>query len=318
MTEKKRAYLLINTGSPAAPTPEAVRSYLIEFLTDPEIMGMPKFFRELLVRRIIAPTRAPKSAERYQQVWLPEGAPLVIYTEGLARELARLSGTPVYVGMRYEPGSVERALRRAAEEGVTELLSQPLFPQYATSSFRTAAEHVRTIYNRMKPPFRLVERGFFFDNPHYVRAMAEQVEMANLAPGTHLITSYHGLPLSQAKPYYGDPARDYPAQCRRTTALLMAEPEVRRVASSCEVTYQSRFGFCWLTPELKTRLRALPHEGVKRVAVICPTFVADCLETIEEVGIQGRKLFMEAGGEQFTLISSPNASPTLAAAFLAE
>lgn len=312
----KRAHLIINTGSPRSLDVADVREYLSTFLTDPAVMGMPKMLRHLLVKRIIAPTRAPKSAERYRQIWLPEGSPLVVYGEQLRAEMERLSGSPVYLAMRYEEGSVERALLRAAEEGVTELISQPLYPHFASSSFGTVAHFVREEYERLRPPYKLQERGTFYRHPLYIRSLVEQVLAADLEPGVHLIFSFHGIPLSQVRPFRNDPERDYPSQCREMMRLLLEQPEVKELIGSSELAYQSRFGFRWLTPELTKRLAALPAEGHRRVAVICPSFVTDCLETIQEVGIQGRDLFLASGGESLTLISCPNASTSLAEALL--
>lgn len=311
-----QAYLITNTGSPQTPTTADVRTYLTDFLTDPAIMGMPYLIRQMVVRWLIVPRRAPKSAERYRHIWLPEGSPLQVYARQLAREMEQLSGKRVYVAMRYERRTVSAALRQAASEGVTELISQPLFPHYASSSFGSMEAFIRREYDRLRPPFRLVERGPFYDHPLFIRALAEQVAAAGLSPGTHLIVSYHGLPLSQVKPFVGDLPHDYPAQCSRTTELLLQEQEVRAVVGSHEQVYQSRFGHHWLTPELTKRLKALPSEGVKRVAVICPAFVADCLETVEEVGLGARDLFLDSGGQDFTLIPCPNASPTLARALV--
>ena len=308
-------YLLTNTGSPRSCCVEDVGQYLRTFLTDPAIMGMPYLLRQLLVRGIIVPKRAPKSAKRYRQIWLPEGSPLVVYGHQLAEELSRLSGRPTYLAMRYEEGSVDRALRQAEADGVTELISQPLYPQYATSSFGSARDFVRRRYEALQPSYKLTERGPFYDHPDFIRSLAERVGETGLSPETHLLLSFHGLPLSQVKPYLGDPERDYTYQCRRTMELLLECPEVSPLRSH-ELVYQSRFGHRWLTPELTKRLVALPDEGVKRVAVLCPSFVADCLETIEEVGIDGRRTFLEAGGEELTLIPCPNGSSTLACALL--
>lgn len=311
----KTGYLLTNTGSPCSCRVEDVREYLETFLTDPAVMGMPYLLRQLLVRGVIAPTRAPKSAERYRQIWLPEGAPLKVYSRQLADEIERLSGAPAYVAMRYEEGSVERALRQAEADGVTELISQPLYPHFASSSFGTVQDFVRRTYDRLRLGYQLIERGPFYDHPLFIRSLAEQIASAELPADTHLIFSFHGIPLSQVKPYAGDPERDYPYQCRRTMELLQEQPEVRRLRS-CELVYQSRFGHRWLAPELIKRLAALPTEGTKSVAVICPSFVADCLESLEEVGLQGRELFLRSGGDRLTLVSCPNGSSTLARALL--
>lgn len=308
-------YLLTNTGSPRSCCVEDVGQYLRTFLTDPAIMGMPYLLRQLLVRGIIVPKRAPKSAKRYRQIWLPEGSPLVVYSRQLAEELSRLSGCPTYLAMRYEEGSVDRALRQAEEDGVTELISQPLYPQYASSSFGSASDFVRRRYEALRPSYKLTERGPFYDHPDFIRSLAEQVAGVGLSPETHLLLSFHGLPLSQVKPYLSDPERDYTYQCRRTMELLLECPEVPPLRSH-ELVYQSRFGHRWLTPELTKRLAALPGEGVRRVAVLCPSFVADCLETLEEVGIDGRRIFHEVGGEELTLIPCPNGSPTLARVLL--
>lgn len=310
------AILLINTGSPASTEVRDVRSYLTHFLTDPRIIGLPELPRQLLVRGIIAPFRAPASARKYAMIYTEEGSPLVFLTERLARKMQELGGCRVYTCMRYTPGSVRAALELAQAEGIRHLSLIPLFPHYAISSWETAVEYAREVHRELSSPIRLEVVRPYYDDPLYIRALAEKVVEAT-TPGTHLVVSFHGIPLYQVRPYADDPARDYVGQTDTTLRLLSEHPLLRELNLSIEKAYQSRFGHNkWLSPSTLSRLTALPGEGTKRVAVICPGFVCDSLETIWEIDIEAKEQFRKAGGEELTFIPCPNDSTLMARSLL--
>lgn len=304
-----RAILLINTGSPKSLETKEVRNYLTDFLTDRRIIGLPQPFRNILVHGIIAPSRAPKSRDKYAQIWRPEGSPLQILTEALATRIESESGIATFVAMRYNRGSLEGAYQRITTQGFTEVVLVPLFPHYAMSSYESAVAHAMEVHQQGSYPFALHCVAPYFSHPLYIEALLEQVERF-ATPDGHLLFSYHGIPLYQNKAYAGIPQKDYPYQCGETTRLVTTHPRFKAMNLSYEICYQSRFGHNrWLTPTLESRMKALAKEGKKHVSVICPSFVCDCLETSWEVGIDLKEQFAKL---QLTLIECPNDSLTMA------
>ena len=313
-----KGLLLVNTGSPDSPATKDVRRYLSEFLTDPRVMDMPALPRHLLVRGIIAPLRAPKSAEKYRHIFTPEGKPLLLSeTEKLARLMSQKGSLPVYVAMRYGRPAVAEAFRKAETDGVTELKVIPMFPQYAMSSFETAAERVFSEYTRLRPPFELTFARPYYSHPLLIEAFAERIA-AYAEPGDLVLCSYHGVPLSQVKPYADDPDRDYPSQTEETTRLLARHPLLKGLNLTLETVYQSRFGNGkWTLPNTQTTLLRLRDEGRKRVVVVCPGFLCDNLETVYEIGVEGRELFEKGrAGASLVFVPSPGASEALAGCLL--
>lgn len=302
------AILLINTGSPRSTRVSDVRHYLSHFLYDPRIIGMPAPLRWLLVKGVIAPFRAASSARKYRTIYTEEGSPLVTLTEKLARRMADLGGAGVYTCMRYHRGSTRAALDQAVADGNHRITLIPLFPHYAMSSWESAVEHVRDIHRAHYPFLDLKVVRPYYDAPLYIDALAKNIA-AVAEPHTHLLVSLHGLPLSQVRPYSGDPGRDYVSQTDTTVELLAQHPLIQALDLTIEKSYQSRFGPTrWLSPGTRVRLSELPHEGVRRVAVVCPGFVCDCLETLWEINIDGRAVFEKAGGDHLTFIPCPNDS----------
>ena len=313
--EIQRGILLLNTGTPIAPTAHEVQRYLGDFLTDHRVMQLPSLLRTLLVRGLIAPLRGPISAKRYQQIWQDEGSPLLTYTEQLAEKVARYSSLPTFVGMRYNRDSIQRALAQAVAQGVEELTLVPLFPHYAMSSFESAVAYSYALAKEQYPDLSLQCLAPYALRPEYITLLAEQV--ARYAPvDSHLLLSYHGIPLKQSAPYEGDPEKDYRYQCQQMTQLLIEHPLVTPLGLSHEVAFQSRFGTTkWLTPPTDRRIRELPREGVRQVTLLCPSFVCDNLETLWEIDIEERKNFHAAGGDSLTLIPCLNDSATVAQLF---
>lgn len=309
----KRAILLINTGSPESLEVRDVRSYIEDFLTDERVMNIPTLVRIPLVKGIIAPRRASKSRDKYALIWEEGGSPLVLRTEELAKEVKRISDTPTLVAMRYNRGSVRRALERVKALGCEELVVVPLFPHYAMSSYESAMAHVLEEWTKGGYEFALMGAAPYYANKIYIDALAEQVCKVAVT-GDHLLFSFHGIPVSQTTPYLGNHEKDYEWQCNETTTSLMNHPWIKALQVTHEVAYQSRFGTNkWLSPTLEDRIDKLPREGKRRIVVVCPSFICDCLETTWEISIHLKGQF---AGDHLTLVECPNASHTMARAIV--
>ena len=322
--------LLINLGSPEAPTAAAVRPYLREFLGDPRVLDIPAPLRWLLLNAVILPVRPAKSAEAYAAVWTEQGSPLLVHSRALTERLAAALGPEyrVALGMRYGNPSIASALDELLREPVRELIVVPLYPQYASSSTGTALEVVhRELAGRWNvPAVRTVPA--FFDQPGYLDAVASEAAplLRDFAPD-HVLFSYHGLPerhirKSECAPGHCLAADDtccatldarntfcYRAQSFATTRGLIARLGLDAARTS--TAFQSRLGRTpWIKPYTDEALASLAQSGVKRLAVFSPSFVADCLETLEEIAIRGDESFREAGGEALVLVPALNAAPS--------
>ena len=304
----RRALLLINLGSPSAPTVPAVRVFLREFLSDPCVVPLPAIVRALLLRLVVLPFRAKKSAARYAKIWTREGSPLAVETERLRERVAAELGGEIRVlaAMRYGAPNLESAARELLAAGTRDVFAIPLFPQSAESSRGTAIQHARKVFSKIAPSVGLRFAEPFFKESAYIAALAEKTaETLRGNAFDKLLISFHALPESAPE------ARNYARECRTTAELLAAALALPR--ERVEVVFQSRVGHGkWLAPATEERLRALPAEGAKRVAVVAPGFVADCLETLEELGVRGREIFLAAGGNAFTLVPCLNDSPAFA------
>jgi ferrochelatase len=309
-TPGRTGVLLINLGTPDAPTAASIRRYLGEFLSDPRVVELPRCLWWPILHGLVLRTRPRKLAPRYASIWQEGGSPLMVYSrrqaEGLAERLrARGLGVDVALGMRYGKPSVADALATLRAAGCDHILVLPLYPQYAASTTATAADALAAEASRLRdqPALRFVKR--FYDDPGYLDALASRIGDFWQAHGRpdRLLMSFHGLPRQAID--RGDP---YLRDCLRTAELLRAR--LRLSEQEAEVTFQSRFGAArWLEPYTEPRLRALPAEGVASVDVVCPGFVADCLETLEEIDQLGREAFLEAGGKQFRYIPALNDTP---------
>ncbi len=312
--ENNRAILLINTGSPENLTTNAVRRYLNDFLTDRRIMNIPSAIRVPLVKGIIAPLRAKKSRNKYALIWQEGGSPLQLYTESLARKITMVGGIPTFSAMRYSRGSLAKAYQAIAETGtIEEVVLVPLFPHYAMSSYESAVAFAVDMHNALEPRFTLRCVAPYYNQSEYISVLVEQI-LNTVSFGDHLVFSYHGIPIKQTMPYAGDKSKDYPWQCEVTAQLVMSDPRLQKLSLTSEIVYQSRFGNGkWLSPTLEDRLARLPDEGKKKVAVLCPSFVCDCLETLWEIKVHASGLFK---GEYLKLIPCPNDSTAMANAIL--
>jgi ferrochelatase len=296
--------LLINLGTPDAPEARAVRRYLAEFLSDPRVVEIPPIAWKPILHGIILRTRPRKSAEAYNQVWTNEGSPLRVIAHRQAEAVReRFQGLSVHYAMRYGNPGIAAALDRMIEEGCTRILAAPLYPQYCAATTATANDAVFAALAAMRVQPALRTLPPYYDDPLYIEALhanlSRQLGGLSFKP-EKLLLSFHGMPrrtLALGDPYY--------CHCMKT-ARLLSEVLGREV----DVAFQSRFGRAqWLEPATDATLAGYARQGVNSVAVAAPGFSADCLETLEELGIRGRETFLGAGGKQFALLDCLNDSP---------
>jgi len=324
MTEQ--ALLLVNLGSPASTEVADVRRYLNQFLMDPHVIDLPWPLRRLLVSLILA-RRPAQSAHAYASIWWPEGSPLVVLGQRLRDELrAHWSQGPVELAMRYGEPSIERALLDLAGRGVRELVFAPLYPQFADSTTTTAVEEAQRVVRQHGLDLQLRVLPAFYEQPDYLAALAESVRPYLEQGFDHLLLSFHGLPerhLKRSDPSGGHClqgpdccqraqgevlARCYRAQCLRTAEGLARAAGLG--PQQWSVSFQSRLGRAkWIEPYTEARLDELAAAGVRKLLVMCPAFVADCIETLEEIGDRGREQFLAAGGEELILVPCLNTHP---------
>lgn len=318
--------LLVNTGTPDAPTVPAIRRFLREFLMDGRVIDLPAPMRWLLVNGVIAPLRPPKIVAKYAAIWMPEGAPLRVYGEQLAAGLREALACPVALGMRYGRPGIAEACDALIAEGVGRIVVAPLFPQYAAATVGSVLEAVYAwAAPRWNAPGLCVVPPFY-DAPPFIDAFAAvaEPELEAFKPD-HVLLSYHGLPEAHIRksdptgarcletPHCCDAVGSgnrfcYRAQCMATTRALAARFAWEEDAYS--VAFQSRFGRqAWLQPDTAGRLAALAGEGRRRVAVMFPGFVADGLETRHEIAEEARAAFIESGGEDLLAVSCLNGHP---------
>lgn len=322
-----RAVVLMNLGSPQSTEVKDVRRYLDEFLMDERVIDKPWLFRALLVKGIIVPFRAPKSAEAYKTIWMEKGSPLLVISDQLRDALQEKISYPVVVAMRYGSPSPKEAFDELMKKDpdLKEVMLIPLYPHYAMSSYETAAEYAKEQYKKGKYRFRLEIVPPFYKNEEYLNALTESIRPYLDKDYDHLLFSYHGVP--ERHIIKGDitgnhclksencceipsPAHEfcYRHQCRVTTALIAARLAIPE--GKWSMSFQSRLGRDeWLKPYTAMRLQQLPSEGKRKVLVVCPAFVSDCLETLEEIAIGGKEIFMHAGGEQYETIPCLNIHP---------
>ena len=306
----KTVVLLINLGTPDAPTTSAVRRYLREFLSDPRVVEIPRAIWWPILNGIILTVRPKKSAEKYAAIWTPDGSPLKTHTEKQAKLLRGFLGQAghaihVEYAMRYGQPSIPATLERLKSDGFTRILLLPLYPQFSASTTATAFDAAfawaKTVRNQ--PEMRMVRS--FPDNMDYIQALAASVRQhwkTNGQPGPsyRLIMSFHGIPTRSIK--LGDPYRD---ECLTTGQLLAKELNLDETRYS--ICFQSRFGPAeWLQPYTSATLEQLGKQGLQRVDIICPGFPADCLETLEEIAMEGKSTFLTAGGKEYFYIPCLN------------
>lgn len=317
--------LLVNLGSPDSPSVPDVRRYLREFLMDPRVLDAPWPVRWAVVHLSILPRRPHESAEAYRKIWTAEGSPLIVTSRRVQQALQARVPVPVELAMRYQNPSIPEAVRRLAQQGVEDCLLIPLFPHFAMSSYETAVVRVEREVARQAPQMRLTVQPPYFEDPDYVAALVESARPYLQDAWDHLLFSFHGIP--ERHLHKSDPtgahclrvpnccdepglalSRCYRAQCLRTVAAFAraaALPEGR-----WSVAFQSRLGRDpWLRPYTDQELTRLAQAGVRRLLVLCPAFVSDCLETLEEIRLRGAETFRAAGGEVLVQIPCLNEHP---------
>lgn len=300
--------LLINLGTPAAPTPAALRRYLKQFLSDPRVVELPRLLWWPVLNLIVLNTRPKRSAEKYARVWTPEGSPLKVHTERQAKLLRGYLGQAgqgqvvIDWAMRYGEPSVASVLDRLKAAGCTRILVVPLYPQYSVSTTASALDAVHAWLRRNPQAAGIDVLESFHADAGYIAALAAGIRAHWMDYGRpdRLVMSFHGLPkasIARGDPYYG--------QCLESSRLLAAE--LGLTEKDYVVTFQSRFGPAeWLQPYTQPTLESLARGGLRRIDVVCPGFVSDCLETLEEIAIECRAAFLAAGGAEFRYIPCLN------------
>ena len=323
----KQGVLLINLGSPDSTSVRDVRKYLGEFLMDERVLDAPYLIRWCIVNLAILPSRPKHSAEAYKEIWTDQGSPLVVTSKNVQRDLQQRMGenVPVALAMRYQSPSIESALKSLQDQGVRDLLVIPLFPHYAMSSFETAYVRAQELAAKIAPEMKLKIIGPYYNDPGYIAALVASASDFLQSDYDHLLFSFHGLPerhlrkadttgahCMKSPNCCETPSRAhntcYRAQCFATVRAFVAAAGVAEGEYS--TAFQSRLGRDpWLKPYTDLELERLAKSGVKKLLVICPAFVSDCLETLEEIAMRGREIFIGAGGESFNLIPCLNEHP---------
>ena len=316
--------LLMNIGTPDEPTVESVRKYLREFLLDPDVIDIPAPLRHLLVRGIILRTRPQKIAPNYQSIWMEEGSPLRVYTDRMASALQEKLGMPCEVGMRYGNPSILDGLQNLKDSGVDRVLLAPLFPHYAQATTESSLKHAYKQLSEMEWSPSIVELEHFETDPSFIEPLTMSIKH-HLDEDTHLLFSYHGLPLSHI--YRADKSSSH-CQKVENCCSVPTDANSNCYAHHCTMTslavvealglddeswsqsYQSRLGpVKWLRPSSIEKVDELTERGISKLVIVSPAFLADGLETLEELDIEIRKQFMEKGGKEMKLVSCLNDDP---------
>jgi len=304
--ETRVLVLLVNLGTPEAPTPSAVRTYLAEFLSDRRVIEIPRAIWLPILYGLVLPRRPRKSAEAYRKVWTEQGSPLMAISLRQAAALRDRFGDYPIVGlaMRYGNGSILSAIDRAMDyAGIDRVLFAPLYPQYSAATTASAKDELFSALARMRRQPAIRTLPPYYNDPFYIGALKANLERQLAAlefEPQRLLLSFHGMPERTRR--LGDPYHD---QCQETARLLGEQLSI-----PTDVAFQSRFGRAkWLEPATEQGLASYPGQGVKRIAIAAPGFSADCLETIEELGMRGRDTFLGAGGDRFARLDCLNDSP---------
>jgi ferrochelatase len=319
-----KGILLVNLGSPDSPSVPDVRRYLNEFLMDGRVIDTPWLMRRFIVGMILL-NRPKETAHAYSTIWTPAGSPLIVSSVRVLEKLRERFASPIELAMRYQNPSIESAIKRLHDAKVDELLSVPMFPHYAMSSYESAAERVKQVAARLAPGMKIETQAPFYDAPDYISALVGSARNHLETGYDHLLLSFHGIPERHLRT--SDPthrhclcsdnccevagpalATCYRAQCFKTVAAFVKEAQIP--AGKFSVSFQSRLGKDpWLKPYTDLQLAELPKQGVKKLLVMCPAFVSDCLETLEEISIRGKESFLAAGGNEFAQIPCLNEHP---------
>jgi len=326
---KKIGVLLIQLGTPDNPSVSSVRKYLKQFLNDPRVIDIPFLLRKILVNLIIVPFRAPKSAKIYKDLWeIGNGvSPLIFHSENLKNKLIKRFASEnitIELAMRYKNPSISSVLSRMKNEGYDKIIILPLFPQYASASTGSAIEYTIGVISKwwVIPELSVINQ--FYENEGYINSIVERAKIHNLSSFDHILFSYHGLPERQVDKVYNnktdlcinEPCETeindknkfcYKATSYATTRLLADKLNIQK--SDYTVGFQSRLDKKWLTPFSDKLIAELAKKGCKKILVFSPSFVADCLETIIEIGDEYQEVFTQNGGEKVVLVESNNSHP---------
>ncbi len=319
----KKALVLINIGTPDKPEKSAVKKYLTEFLNDKYVIDIPWLLRKILVNLIIIPFRVKNSTSLYKRLWTDEGSALLYYQNSLVKKLNDKYGGEydVFSAMRYGNPSLEKVLKQIDKKGYEELTILPMYPQYATSTTLSTKLKVEEILKKIKAKVKYSFINQFYAHPSFIKAFAYQIKQCAYQDFDHIIFSYHGLPVRQVEKLHENVKSDsctchlkmpehgtycYKATCYETTRLLVKALDLDKEKYS--VSFQSRLSKNWLTPFTDVNLIKLAETGKKKVLVVAPAFVTDCLETVIEIGWEYKEMFKEKGGEALELVPSLNDS----------
>lgn len=332
-----KALLLANLGSPDDCSVSSIKRYLEQFLMDPSVIQVPWILRRMIVSLFVLPSRPKSSAEAYQQIWTDKGSPLISFSEDLAQAVRQKTNLPVFLAMRYGNPSIEsQILAISKNKDINEILFVPLYPHYAESTVNTSIKEIRRVLGTHKLNLSLSIKPVFYNEPQYISALVknsapyifERVSSSDNTAGKslpHVLFSYHGLPelhLTNADPTKNHCLKVkhccmvnsdvhqtcYRHQVMETTRLFVEKAGLNK--NQYSISFQSRLGRAkWLEPSTENTLKELAEKGIKDLVVLCPAFVTDCLETLEEIAIRGRKTFLNAGGRSLRLIPCLNAHP---------
>lgn len=319
----KKGVLLVNLGSPDSPDPKDVKKYLDEFLMDPRVIDVPFWARSLIVRGIILNTRPKASAKAYQKIWWEEGSPLIVISEQLQAKVASKLNLPIALGMRYGSMSIEKGLNELVSKGVEEVLLIPLYPQFAMATTETITVLADELLQQKFPELKITSLPAFYNKEAYIEVLSRSIEESiQNKDFDHLLFSYHGVPERHIKKrditkshckidgkccVTSSKAHEfcYRHQCYEVTRLVAEKLNLKEGTFS--TSFQSRLGFDpWLQPYTDRTIERLGKEGTKKMFIVTPAFVSDCLETLEEIAMEGKEIFEEVGGEEFTTIPCLN------------
>ncbi len=307
MSHKKIGIILANLGSPTAPTTKAVRRFLKDFLGDPRVVNLPRPLWWLILNFFVLPFRPSRSAKAYRKVWHEKGSPLTYLTRQLSEKVAeqlKPKGITVNYAMRYGEPSIATQLKAFKKDGITDVMVLPLYPQYSSTTTASIYDDLTKELKQWRhlPSFQFISD--YHQDSHYIAAVAASIEQAwrEQAKNELLVMSFHGLP--EQLTVWGDP---YFHQCHHTAALIAEK--LGLTEKQWMIVFQSRFGKAqWLKPYCVDTLQALPTQGIKAIDIVCPGFAVDCLETLEEIAMENKSIFMEAGGSEYRYIPCLNDS----------
>jgi len=318
-----KGILLVNLGSPESPEPQDVKKYLGEFLMDERVIDVPLWARNLLVKGIILNTRPKTSAKAYKKIWWKEGSPLIVLSERLKTKIQKQTKSPVALAMRYGSMTIKKGMQELVDKGVDEILLFPLYPQFAMATTETILVLAENIQKEHFPNVTLDSVSAFYNKPDYIEVLSNSIaKHLEAVKYEHLLFSYHGIPERHIRKRditkshckidgscCSTPSKAhefcYRHQCLEVTRLVAEKLKLK--TGSYSTSFQSRLGFDpWLQPYTDRTIERLGKEGIKNMAIVTPAFVSDCLETLEEIAMEGQEIFHEMGGEQFATIPCLN------------